>query len=96
MTRRETLDAAIDKTCNNREDTFLRIAELWGTTPLDVCLKMILLKVARVQAGQSVEDSLVDIAGYAACAAEYLDKPITDPLANATAAYEIQNGVYSI
>ena len=95
MTRRELLDTAIAKTCSNREDTFPRIAKLWGTTPLDVCVKMMLLKIGRVQAGQSVEDSLIDIAGYAACAAEYIDKPTSDPLSGAIAAYDLRNGVYS-
>ena len=93
MTRRELLDTAIAKTCSNREDTFPRIAKLWGTTPLDVCVKMMLLKIGRVQAGQSVEDSLVDIAGYAACAAEYIGKPVSDPLTDAQKTYDLVNGV---
>lgn len=84
MTRRELLDTAAAKTCGNREDTFPRIAKLWSAngdnvTPLDVCIKMMLLKIGRVQAGQSVEDSLIDIAGYAACAAEYINKPMRNP-----------------
>lgn len=86
MMRKELLDAAAAKTCSNREDTFPRIAELWSAngdnvTPLDVCIKMMLLKIGRVQAGQSVEDSLVDIAGYAACAAEYIGKTSVWPVA---------------
>lgn len=102
MTRRELLDTAAAKTCGNREDTFPRIAKLWSAngdnvTPLDVCIKMMLLKIGRVQAGQSVEDSLVDIAGYAACAAEYLDgenqpEPF-DPLVSAQQAYDVRNGI---
>lgn len=93
MTRRELLDKAAEKTCANREDTFPQIAHLWGCEPLQVCLDMILLKVARAMSGQSVEDSLVDIAGYAACAAEYIDKPMSDPLSGAIAAYNLRNGI---
>lgn len=76
MTRRELLDKAAAKTCTNREDTFPQIAHFWGCEPLEVCIDMILLKVARIQFGQSVEDSLVDIAGYAACAAEIWEKDL--------------------
>lgn len=93
MTRRELLDAAIAKTCSNREDTFPQIAHFWGCEPLEVCIDMILLKVARIQFGQSVEDSLIDIAGYAACAAEYIDNHSVDPLTVATAAYDVRNGI---
>lgn len=101
MTRRELLDTAAAKTCGNREDTFPRIAKLWSAngdnvTPLDVCIKMMLLKIGRVQAGQSVEDSLVDIAGYAACAAEYINKPVSDPLSGAIAAYNLRNGIQPV
>ena len=93
MTRRELLDAAIAKTCTNREDTFPQIAHFWGCEPLEVCIDMILLKVARIQFGQSVEDSLIDIAGYAACAAEYLEDEPFDPLTDAQKAYDLVNGV---
>lgn len=101
MTRRELLDTAAAKTCGNREDTFPRIAKLWSAngdnvTPLDVCIKMMLLKIGRIQAGQSVEDSLVDIAGYAACAAEYIDKSMCDPLSGAIAAYDLRNGIQPV
>lgn len=93
MTRRELLDTAIAKTCSNREDTFPQIAHFWGCEPLEVCIDMILLKVARILSGQSVEDSLIDIAGYAACAAEYLEDEPFDPLADAQKAYDLVNGV---
>ena len=93
MTRRELLDKAAAKTCGNREDTFPQIAHFWGCEPLEVCIDMILLKVARIQSGQSVKDSLVDIAGYAACAAEYIDNHSVDPLTVATAAYDVRNGI---
>lgn len=93
MTRRELLDKAAEKTCTNREDTFPQIAHFWGCEPLEVCIDMILLKVARIQFGQSVEDSLVDIAGYAACAAEYINKPVIDPLTDAQKTYDLVKGV---
>ena len=79
MTRRELLDKAAAKTCVDREDTFPQIAHYWGCEPLEVCLDMILLEVARIQCGQSVEDSLVDIAGYAACAAEIWENDLNPP-----------------
>lgn len=96
MTRKQLLDAAAAKTCSNREDTFPQIAQFWGCEPLEVCIDMILLKVARIQCGQSVEDSLIDIAGYAACAAEYIDKPTSDPLSGAIAAYDLRNGIQPV
>ena len=54
---------------------------------------MILLKAARLSAGYSSADSLVDIAGYAACAAEYLEDEPFDPLTDAQKAYDLVNGV---
>lgn len=105
MTRRELLDSAISKvaTRSDREDTFPAIAKLWSAylskpvSESDVCALMILLKAARLSAGYSSADSLVDIAGYAACAAEYLDgedKPEPfDPLASAQQAYDVRNGI---
>ena len=93
MTRRELLDKAAEKTCTNREDTFPQIAHFWGCEPFEVCIDMILLKVARIQFGQSVEDSLVDIAGYAACAAEYIDKLVTNPPVASISNCNIQNSI---
>lgn len=93
MTRRELLNKAAEKTCTNREDTFPQIAHFWGCEPLEVCIDMILLEVARIQSGQSVEGSLIDIAGYAACAAEYLEDEPFDPLTDAQKAYDLVNGV---
>ena len=101
MTRRELLDLAISKvaTRSDREDTFPTIAKLWSAylaKPIsepDVCALMILLKAARLSVGYSSADSLVDIAGYAACAAEYIDKPVSDPLSGAIAAYDLRNGI---
>ena len=65
-----------------REDSFDEIAALWSVylhRPLigeDVAMMMILLKVARVMKCVSIDDSLVDIAGYAACAAEIWEKDL--------------------
>lgn len=99
MTRQELLEAAISKTCVDRENSFNVIANLWTTylglpiTPRDVCTMMILLKVARISLGFSVEDSLVDIAGYAACAAEHGEDEPFDPLTDAQKVYDLVNGV---
>lgn len=101
MTRRELLDSAISKvaTRSDREDTFPVIAKLWSAylskpvSESDVCALMILLKAARLSVGYSSADSLIDIAGYAACAAEYIDNHSVDPLTVATAAYDVRNGI---
>ena len=110
MTRQQLLSNASIKVVNpeRREDTFPTIAKLWSaylSKPIsesDVCALMILLKAARLSAGYSSADSLVDIAGYAACASEYVndDKPEPfwktqqrDPLADATQAYDVRNGI---
>lgn len=82
MTRKECLNAAIDAVCKDRENTygspednFKLIAELWSTytgakiSPQDVSVMMILLKTARAK-NSNHDDNFVDIAGYAACAAE--------------------------
>lgn len=102
MIRKELLDAAAAKTRSNREDSFKMISKLWTTylgtciNEQDMCIMMILLKVARITLDFSVEDSLVDIAGYAACAAEYIDKPVSDPLSGAIAAYDLRNGIQPV
>ena len=100
MTRQQLLSNASIKVVNpeRREDTFPTIAKLWSaylSKPIsesDVCALMILLKAARLSVGYSSADSLVDIAGYAACAAEYID-PKPDPLADAKQAYDVRNGI---
>ena len=66
------------------EDSFRAIAEFWETyvrercvskgsnvfiEPADVAMMMVLLKVARTIGGTKA-DTYIDIAGYAACAAE--------------------------
>lgn len=84
MNRKEVLDTAIKTVCEDRqdsygkpEDNFAIIAGLWsgylGDVILeseDVAIMMILLKIARIQTGTFKPDNYIDIAGYAACAAE--------------------------
>lgn len=71
------------------EENFDTIANLWAVyltrafsarqqvsiTPADVAQMMILVKVARLANTPNHFDSLVDIAGYAACHGELLDHP---------------------
>ena len=58
------------------ENNFDLIARLWSgylrkeVKPVDVCMMMIMLKIARIKHGGGTGDSFVDIAGYAACAGE--------------------------
>jgi hypothetical protein len=55
------------------EDNFTRIAEFWSTfkginfTAQDVAAMMALLKLARLANQPGHHDSVVDLAGYAAC-----------------------------
>ena len=86
MLRKETLVRAVECVCGDRqrdygspEDNFKLIADLWTAymkteglifKPVDVAMMMALLKVARIRTGTGTEDSFVDLAGYAACAAE--------------------------
>jgi len=64
------------------EENFQRIADLWniyldgrcGLTPYDTAIMMVLVKVARSMASPHLIDHLVDIAGYAACAADVMPK----------------------
>ncbi len=83
MNRSETLKAAEQCVCGDREEdygnpenNFSRIAALWSAykeqefTALDVAMMMVLLKVARIAGGRTKEDSFIDLAGYAACAGE--------------------------
>ena len=54
------------------------IAALWfayldaDIAAFDVRMMMALLKISRVKHGRSVSDSLVDIAGYASCSADFV------------------------
>ena len=65
------------------EQNFQRIADLWNTylegreiTPYDTAIMMVLVKVARAMTSPHQIDHVVDIAGYAACAADVL--PVVD------------------
>ena len=82
MMRKETLESALKCVCGEREqdygtpeDSFGKISALWSVytgydyTPKDVALMMALLKIARAAHSNNV-DNYVDLAGYAACAAE--------------------------
>jgi hypothetical protein len=70
------------------EASFFRIADYWNVykrhktsyelDAYDVALMMILMKVARAEQRPDNPDSLVDIAGYAACAVEALTKDALD------------------
>lgn len=69
-----------NKAYGNPEDNFRNIANLWNAyltaqgkadnlvNSQDVAHMMILMKVARLATNHDHRDSLVDIAGYAACA----------------------------
>lgn len=83
ITRSECLDIAKEIVCKDREGTygkpennFKLIADLWSAykgvefTAHDVAMMMILLKIVRISAGKYKSDNYIDIAGYAACAAE--------------------------
>lgn len=89
MTRSEVLDTAKNCVTGKREqdygspeDNFSTIGLLWSAyyenriifLPKDVAMMMALLKVARIKTGKGTEDSFVDLAGYAACAAEIVTK----------------------
>lgn len=86
MDRKTTLEQAMTIVCSDREkqygspeNNFNLIARLWEDykgypfTAHDVAIMMLLLKVARIKTGHGKEDSYVDAAGYAACAAELAD-----------------------
>ena len=83
--RTTVLEAAQKITAGSRhgkpEDTFAKIAALWEAylgypvTPHDVAMMMALLKVARARNSElnPCLDNYIDMAGYAACAAELAD-----------------------
>lgn len=84
MTEREKiLEDAKQIICSGRnmqygepEDNFSCIAALWSIylgidlDGYDVGMLMVLFKLARLMSGKYKRDSLVDLIGYAACAAE--------------------------
>lgn len=58
------------------EDSFTEVARLWSVlfdrtfAAYDVALALALLKVARLKSDPGHADSIVDLAGYAACLGE--------------------------
>jgi len=83
MNREATLKEAHKIVCEGREadygspeQNFAVIARLWSDyvgypiSPTDVAVMMALLKIARIRNGKFKEDNFIDLAGYAACAAE--------------------------
>lgn len=87
MNREECLKAAEYAALADREeyygspkDSFKMIAELWSAylqktvDRFDVANMMILLKIARAE-NKYKDDNYIDIAGYAACAAEIAEDP---------------------
>ena len=83
MDRKEVLETALKTVCEERKDqygelenNFEDIAKLWTywldvkVSAEDVAIMMLLLKVARARTGKFHADNFVDMAGYAACAAE--------------------------
>jgi len=86
-TRKKILDAASVRVCGERnknygepENNFGLIAKLWSDykgvkiSPVDVCMMMILLKIARIRTGKDTRDSFIDLAGYAACGGDIAEK----------------------
>ena len=85
MGRRECLKKAADCVTGQRvedygtpENNFRTIARMWTAylhenviiSQVDVAMMMAMLKIARISSGGANMDSFVDLAGYAACAAE--------------------------
>ena len=76
----EVVNGDRDKQYGNPEDNFAVIADLWSAykgvkfTRVDVSMMMSLLKIARIKSNPEKGDSYVDLAGYAACAAEVAAK----------------------
>lgn len=74
-----------NKAYGNPEDNFRNIADVWNWwfagkrvpgaaiefTPLDVAHMMVLMKMARLKTNPAHLDSIVDTAGYAACAGDF-------------------------
>ena len=81
------LEEAMNCVCGHREqdygtpeDNFGTIADLWSVyldadiDAIDVAVMMALLKIARIRNGGGTIDSFIDLAGYAACGGELLEK----------------------
>ena len=83
MTRRECLKQAMECVLQDRnsqygepEDSFGMIAGMWtaylgvAVDKVDVAMMMGMLKMARIRGNKHYGDGYIDLAGYAACAAE--------------------------
>ena len=81
----DIVDGPRNETHGDKERSFDAIAKLWSAylsmtgephsvTAADVCAMMVLLKFARSEHGQHVEDHGVDAAGYAAIWGELREK----------------------
>jgi len=92
MHREECLRKAAECVCDKRQDeygnpdaNFALISDMWSAylnrsiTPKDVAIMMALLKIARIKTGTAKGDNYIDLAGYAAIAAE-LDLNLMEPL----------------
>lgn len=89
MTKEDFLKEVQEAICGDRqlnygapEDNFERIAQLWriylglDIDSKDVAYMMILMKIARLMNNPEHYDSIIDIAGYAACAGVIAKKPL--------------------
>lgn len=88
MTRTEFLEAAKKCICGDRdkqygspEDSFQRVAKLWGMylnkvlVAEDVAILMCLFKITRIESSDYLStDSWVDLIGYAACGGEIAER----------------------
>lgn len=87
ITREQCLDKAKECVMKDRnstygspEDSFQKVANLWSAykgiefTGKDVALMLALLKVGRLSANPTHDDSWIDLAGYAACGSELGNK----------------------
>ena len=72
----KTVNGDRDKEYGPPTENFAVIADLWTAykgvefSRVEVGIMMRLLKIARIRTGPGQADSYVDLAGYAACAAE--------------------------
>ena len=92
MTRKECLDHAAKAVLTDRnaaygepEDSFGVIAGMWSVylgrpvSSYDVACMMALLKIVRAKQNPHHDDSWTDLAGYAACGAECVEKMYSTP-----------------
>lgn len=76
MTANEYITKDRAATHGDAEDSFAAIGNLWGeylktkVTPADVAIMMVLFKIARFKTNPAHMDNAIDMAGYAALAAE--------------------------